>query len=86
MAVKTGHVDSEDAIDRLDALRLANDWSFRQLSADMERVGVTMSAQTLHQLLADRDVKPYDRTLYKIRKYFEQLDAERPRPRKRGAA
>jgi len=84
MAVKTGNVDS-DAIDRLDALRLANDWSFRQLSSDMERVGVVLSAQTLHQVLADRETKPYDRTLYKIRKYLEHLDAERPR-RKRAVA
>jgi hypothetical protein len=86
MAVKTARVDSGDVIDRLDALRLANDWSFRQLSSEMERVGVLVSAQTLHQVLADRQAKPYDRTLYKIRKYFEHLDADRPRPRKRGAA
>lgn len=85
MAVKTGGVDS-DAIGRLDALRLEKDWSFRELSADMARLGVTVSSQTLHQLIADREVKPYDRTLYKIRKYFEELDAERPRPRKRGVA
>jgi hypothetical protein len=84
MAVKTGSLDSA-ALVRLDALRLANDWSFRQLSSDMQRVGVIVSAQTLHQLLTDRDAKPYDRTLYKIRKYFEALDAERPR-RKRVAS
>jgi hypothetical protein len=82
MAVKTGNVDSGAALDRLDALRLANDWSFRQLSADMERVGIILSAQTLHQLLTDRDAKPYDRTLYKVTQYFEQLDAKRPAKRK----
>jgi len=81
MAAKTGSLDSTDAIDRLDALRLENDWSFRELSSEMERAGVILSAQTLHQLLADRDVKPYDRTLYKIRKYFDQLDGKRSRKR-----
>lgn len=83
MAVKTGSVDMGDTLDRLDALRLAKDWSFRQLSADMARVGISASSQTLHQVLTDRESKPYDRTLYKIRKYFEVIDAKTARPAKR---
>lgn len=83
MAVRTGRVDSADALERLDALRLANDWSFRQLSADMARIGVALSAQTLHQLLTDPTVKPYDRTLHKVRVY---LDALTPKRKAKGRA
>jgi hypothetical protein len=77
MAVQTGRIDTTDMLDRLVALRLAKDWSFRQLSSDMARVGVTCSAQTLHQVLMDRATKPYDRTLHKIRVYLEALKNER---------
>jgi hypothetical protein len=80
-------------LDRIVALRLAKDWSFRQLSSDMARVGVTCSAQTLHQVLMDRATKPYDRTLHKIRVYLEALKNEersaKPRsakPRRKRAA
>lgn len=82
MAAKTKRFDNEDAREQLDALRLANDWSFRQLSADMARAGVKASAQTLHQVLTDRTSKPYDRTLHKIRLYLADLKDEARKPRK----
>lgn len=79
MSVKTEPVDSADPLDRLDAVRLDKDWSFRQLSDDMARAGVIVSAQTLHQVLTDRESKPYDRTLHKIRRYLNSLAASAER-------
>jgi transcriptional regulator with XRE-family HTH domain len=83
MAVPTDARDSGDTIDRLAALRLDRDWSYRQLSDDMARVGVRASQQTLHQILNDRSLTPYDRTLHKIRVYLDTLDAERSGKRRR---
>jgi hypothetical protein len=82
MAVKTGPIDGADIVERLDAVRLSNDWSFRQLSAEMERVGITLSAQTLHQLLTDREAKPYDRTLHKVRRYLDERKSAKRSTRK----
>ncbi len=66
-------------IDRLNTIRLERDWSYRELSEDIERVtGTVVSAQTLQPLLSGRYSKPYDRTLYKIRKYFEALPTPSP--------
>jgi hypothetical protein len=77
MAVKTQSVADGDTLDRLDALRLSKDWSFRELSLEMARVGVALSAATLHQVLTDRESKPYDRTLHKIRRYLDELPTDR---------
>lgn len=91
MSVTTPSVDSDSwptLVDRLNELRLTNDWSFRELAADIERVtGFVVSAQTLQPVLtapADERPKPYDRTVYKIRQYFKQR--ETPAPRRKVAA
>jgi hypothetical protein len=87
MGVKPASVDSEseDLLDQLNQVRLTRDWSYRQLSDDIEKVtGYVVSAQTLQPLLsaprAER-AKPFDRTLHKIRRY---LDALRP-PKRRAS-
>lgn len=85
MAGKTTVVDSvegstwSDLLDRLAALRLARDWSFRELATDMERVtGFEISHGTLQSMLSaaatDRS-KPYDRTINKIRLYLAEVCA-----------
>lgn len=92
MAVKPAPIDTDAALlDRLNEVRLSQDWSYRQLADDIARVtGLMMSAQTLQPLLSVPEgerSKPYDRTLYKIRKYFEQLDSVgRQHARKRVSA
>jgi transcriptional regulator with XRE-family HTH domain len=89
MAVRTGTAGSKDGagdlVERLDQMRLANDWSYRQLADAMQHAGVGVSSQTLHQLLTDRSIQPFDRTLYKIRQFLDVLDRESPR-RKRATA
>jgi transcriptional regulator with XRE-family HTH domain len=86
MAVRTeqhGRADAtRDPVGELDALRLQNDWSYRELAADMKRVAdVILSPATLHQILADRSIQPFDRTLYKIRQYLDQRAPVTPRRR-----
>ncbi|MEP7304168.1 MAG: hypothetical protein ABJA98_01495 [Acidobacteriota bacterium] len=64
-------------IAQLNDIRLSRDWSYRQLSEDIERLtGTVVSQQTLQPLLSGRYSKPYDRTLYKIRRYFDAVAAE----------
>jgi hypothetical protein len=75
MAVRPSQLDSADGsreIDELNAIRLDRDWSYQELADDMEAAGHGVPSKTLHALLTQRP-KPYDRTLYKIRKYLEHL-------------
>jgi transcriptional regulator with XRE-family HTH domain len=88
MGAQPASVDSNarDLINRLNEVRLTRDWSYRQLSEEIERVtGTLVSAQTLQPLLSGRYSKPYDRTLYKLRRYFDALAAEEPTKRSRKA-
>jgi hypothetical protein len=89
MAVKTTPVDSANELfDRLNDLRLARDWSYRQLANDIRRVtGFVVSAQTLQPVLTaapDDRPKPYDRTVHKIRLYLAQIE-QSTKPAKRRA-
>lgn len=77
MPVMTNRRDSDDdALVALNELRLSRNWSYPQLAADMARVGHHVAAKTLHALLTTEGQKPYDRTLYQIRRYLEVLQAE----------
>lgn len=81
MAVKTERIDrAADPLDRLNDVRLARDWSYRQLADDITRVtGFAISAATLQPLLGvprDHRPKPFDRTLNKIRRYLDALPAQ----------
>lgn len=55
--------------------RNVHDWTWDQLVADMKRAGVVVSARTVAYLCDPRhlDVRPLDRTLYKIRKYLATI-------------
>ena len=77
MAVRTARAAAKPGLllDELDRLRLDQDWSYRQLAADMRRTGLAISAQTLHQVLTDRSITPFDRTLHKIRTYLDHRAA-----------
>jgi hypothetical protein len=82
MGAKPAKVDIaaiNELVGKLNEMRLTRDWSYRQLSEEIERVtGTLVSAQTLQPLLSGRYVKPYDRTLYKLQRYFDALAAEQP--------
>ena len=92
MAAKPDRNDSEpvDLLDQLNDVRLARDWSYRQLSDDIERAtGFVISAQTLQPLLSVRReerAKPFDRTLHKIREYLNAVRDEKPELAKRRRA
>lgn len=91
MVVKPVQTDSAaDLLDRLNTVRLARDWSYRQLADDIERVtGLEISAQTLQPLLSvprEERAQPYDRTVYKIREYFKALDKKSEPAKKRHIA
>jgi transcriptional regulator with XRE-family HTH domain len=89
MAARTGHAGTKDStadlVERLDQVRLANDWTYRELAAAMQREGVGLSSQTLHQLLSDRSSQPFDRTVHKIREFLATVERTVPR-RKRASA
>lgn len=80
MAARPDETDSASSgaaeLDRLEHIRLANDWSYRELSDDMRRVNVDVPDKTLHSLLKNRP-NPYDRTLYKIRQYLTIIENEK---------
>lgn len=92
MAAKPAHVDRDTTIllDRLNDVRLARDWSYRQLAEDMARVtGFVISHATIQPLLSEAPphrAKPYDRTLHKIRRYLETLSAEPTKQSRKGRA
>lgn len=71
-------------LDQLNAIRLRNDWSIRELRNAMHDAGVRVSSRTLQYLITptssnDRHI-PTDRTLYKIRVYLaHQAGATRDR-------
>ena len=52
----------------------------------MARVGVILSAQTLHNLLTDRNIEPYDRTLYKVGLYLDAVRSAKPSRKPKGRA
>jgi hypothetical protein len=72
----TAYTEAEwqDLLEQLNAIRLRNDWSYRQLADDIKRVSTyEISAQTLQPMLSgsrDERPKPYDRTIFKIREYL----------------
>jgi hypothetical protein len=74
MGAKPARIDSASSgsaeLDRLEAIRLDQDWSYRELAADMRRARIVVSDKTLQSLLRYRPKRPYDRTLHKIRKYL----------------
>jgi len=71
-------------LEQLNDVRLERDWTFRQLAEDMASRDLSIPARTLHLLLTNPPDKPYDRTLFKIRRYLDSLSAQRSpnRPRK----
>ncbi len=82
MGAQPVRTDSEarTLLDQLDDVRLARDWSYRQLADDIARLTpFVVSAQTLQPLLtrrAERPGRPYDRTLHKVRLYLAALAGE----------
>ena len=60
---------------KLNAIRLARDWSMRELSNHMTARGFKVSTRVLHYLLTNPDPahRPYDRTQYKIREYLAHV-------------
>jgi hypothetical protein len=61
----------------LEEHRMRHDLSWPKLSQDMARVGVRVSAHTLyHNIKVAPTGKPFDRTLYKVRKYLKAVQSE----------
>jgi len=75
---------------QLDAIRLAHDWTWNELSASMAAAHAEISPRTLHYLIkrAGANAKPIDRTVHKIGVYLEHVRemARRQRVRKANAA
>ena len=65
----------------LAALRLDRDWTWKELAAAMRRAGFPISLYTLrYSLKVNRQARPIDRTLHKIRRF---LQADRANARRR---
>jgi hypothetical protein len=72
-------------IERLATYRLERDLSFEQLSAEMDKAGYAIRARSLHLMLTHRlRTEPLDRTLYKVRRFLEQVRP--PKRRREGSA
>jgi hypothetical protein len=62
----------------LDDYRLAHDWTWADFAAAMARVEIQMSPRTLHYLAKSAAAsKPHDRTVHKIRLFFERAKSNR---------
>jgi hypothetical protein len=74
----------------LDAIRLRDDWTWAELSADMDAAHAKIPPRTLHHLVkhADTITEPHDRTIYKLKTYlaYKKEMARRQRVRKMNAA
>jgi transcriptional regulator with XRE-family HTH domain len=64
-------------LDELNAIRLEDDLTYRQLE---KLTGISL--HTLHQLLTSENPRPFDRTLHKIRRF---LDARKRGGRRRAS-
>lgn len=53
-------------LEQLNAVRLEEDLTYRQLE---QLTGISL--HTLHQLLNSENPRPFDRTLYKIRRFLD---------------
>ena len=63
-----------EEVRRLNELRLERDWSYRELADDMG-----FPEKTIHRILTTRNVRLYQRTLFKIRRYLERTPPQRRR-------
>jgi hypothetical protein len=74
-------------IEQLATYRLERDLSFEQLSAEMGKAGYAIRARALHLILTNRlRTEPHDRTLYKVRRFLEQVRPTKRRTREGSAA
>jgi hypothetical protein len=73
----------KSVIEQLAEYRLEQDISFEQLAVRMAAVGYPMRPRALHLLLTNRvRTEPRDRTLYKIRRFLEQVSRPTKRSRR----
>jgi len=68
-------------VEHLNAIRLRNNWSIRDLAKAMGKAGWPISHSTLNHLLKADRVRHYDRTIYKVQKFLVQVEAEHRRDR-----
>ncbi len=64
--------ETKALIARLNLFRLDQDVSYADLAS---AIGIDPGG--LYKILNDQSARPYDRTLYKIRRYLDALPAER---------
>jgi len=59
----------------INAVRLARDWTWRDVGHEMARAGVPMSWRTVHYLCTHDPppLRPLDRTLHKLRTFVRYL-------------
>ena len=60
-------------LEALRDLRLARDWSWRQLGDHLHDCGVNVSPHTLQRLMADPSRQPNERTLYKLQRFLKNI-------------
>src|SRR4029079_14632286 len=68
--------DTERA--HLNAIRLNNNWSIRDLAKAMTAAGWPISHSTLNHLFGGT-LRHYDRTVYGVRKFLAEVEAEHRR-------
>jgi hypothetical protein len=57
---------------RIGNVRLAKDWSYKEIAQDMKRAGYPVSLHTLQRLIRTGG-RPNSRTAYKITQYLKTL-------------
>lgn len=68
-------------VDELNRVRLDGDYSYAELAT---RIGIDPGG--LHKLLNGKSEQPYDRTLFKVRRFLEKHEStKRPAARKKTA-
>jgi transcriptional regulator with XRE-family HTH domain len=70
--------DRKTLVTELNRIRLEENLSYAEIAADME-----LDPGALYKILNELTDKPYDRTLYKIRRYLAEREAP---PARRKAA
>jgi transcriptional regulator with XRE-family HTH domain len=61
-----------EIVERINQVRLAKDWTYKQLEAEMKMAQCPVSLHTLQRLIRAKG-RPNSRTLYKLAQFLKSL-------------